>query len=196
MDLEARIHEQFGEHGTALLASSLALAVPIARAAEWMVEALSDDRKIIACANAPADAECERFVSALLGRFERERLALAAISLSARRPPPGVNAGSDMLPHFARQIEGIARPGDVLVALSASGNCQNVVDAVIAAHERDMRVVAITGQSGGALAAELFDSDVHLAIPAERLIVVQAIERVVFNCLCDAMDWNFLGDEA
>jgi len=195
MDLAARIHEQFDEYATALLASSEVLTGPLARAAERMVEALSDDHKIIACANAPGDAECERLVGALLGRFERDRLALPALSLLAKRgqeQAPGLSA----LPDFARQIEGVGRPGDVLVALSAHGDCENVVGAVIAAHERDMYVVAITGRAGGGVASALNLSDVHIAIPTERIILVEAMQRVVLNCLCDAIDWNFLGDEA
>jgi D-sedoheptulose 7-phosphate isomerase len=196
MNLAARIHEQFDEHATALLASAELLATPLARAAERMVEALSDDHKIIACANAPGDAECERLVGALLGRFERDRLALPALSLLAKRGQEGAPSGFSALPDFARQIEGVGRPGDVLVALSAHGDCENVVGAVIAAHERDMYVVAITGRRGGAVAAALNSSDVHIAIPSERIILVEAMQRVVLNCLCDAMDWNFLGDEA
>jgi D-sedoheptulose 7-phosphate isomerase len=195
MNLAARIQEQFDEHATALLAASEVLGAPLARAAECMVEALSDDHKIIACANAPLNAECERLVGALLGRFERERLALPALSLAARQSQDGPLAGVALLPDFARQIEGIARPGDVLVALSVNGDCENVVEAVAAAHERDMHVVAVTGRRGGAVAAALIRGDVHLAIPSERAILIEAMQRVVLNCLCDAIDWNFLGDE-
>ena len=196
MTLAERIHQQFGEHAQALLASTELLIAPLSAAAESMVAALSDDHKIIACANAPGDAECDRLVSSLLGRFERDRLALPAISLSDKRGQDRLAFAAHSVPDFARQIEGLGRPGDVLVAMSSLGNCSNVFDAVTTAHERGIQVIAITGGNGGIVAEALHHSDIHLALPSERAVIIDAMQHIVLNCLCDAIDWNFLGDEA
>jgi D-sedoheptulose 7-phosphate isomerase len=195
MTLAERIQQQFGEHAKALLASTELLIAPLSGAAECMVAALSDDHKIIACANAPGDAECERLVSSLLGRFERDRLALPAIALGAKHGQERLAPAAQSVPDFARQIEGLGRPGDVLLALSSLGNCSNVFDAVNTAHERGMQVIAITGGNGGMVAEALQQSDVHLLLPSERAIIIDAMQHIVLNCLCDAIDWNFLGDE-
>jgi D-sedoheptulose 7-phosphate isomerase len=195
MTLAERIQQQFDEHARALLASSELLIAPLSAAAESMVAALSDDHKIIACANAPGDAECDRVVSSLLGRFERDRLALPAISLSAKQGQQRYPLAAQSVPDFARQIEGLGRPGDVLLALSSLGNCSNVFDAVNTAHQRGMQVIALTGGNGGIVAEALNQSDVHLLLPSERAVIIDAMQHIVLNCLCDAIDWNFLGDE-
>ena len=195
MTLAERIQQQFGEHAQALLASTELLIAPLSAAAESMVAALSDDNKIIACANAPGDAECERLVSSLVGRFERGRLALPAISLSAKLGQERHVFAAQSVPDFARQIEGLGRPGDVLLALSSLGSCSNVFDAVTTAHQRGMQVIAITGGNGGMVAEALHQSDIHLALPSERAIIIEAMQHIVLNCLCDAIDWNFLGDD-
>ena len=196
MTLAERIQQQFGEHATALLASTELLIAPLGAAAESMVAALSDDHKIIACANAPGDAECERLVSSLLGRFERDRLALPAIALSAKHGQERIAFAAQSVPDFARQIEGLGRPGDVLLAMSSLGTCSNVFDAINSAHERGMHVIAITGGNGGMVVEALQQSDIHLALPSERVVIIDAMQHIVLNCLCDAIDWNFLGDEA
>ncbi len=160
-----------------------------------MVGALSDDHKIITCANSPSDAECERLVSVLLGRFERERLALPALSLSTKMGQDRNTLQDQSAPDFARQLEGLGRSGDVLLAMSFLGNCSNVLNTVLSAQQRGMRVIAITGKNGGVIGEALIESDVHIAVPSERMVVVDALQRIVINCLCDAIDWNLLGDE-
>jgi D-sedoheptulose 7-phosphate isomerase len=196
MTLGERIQQQFDEHAKAMQSVTELLVEPLSSATEAMVAALSDDHKIIACANAPCDAECERLVSALVGRFERDRLALPAVALSAKHGQDRNAFSEQSVPDFARQIEGIGRPGDVFVALSLFGNCQNVLEATAVAHDRHLRVIALTGRSGGLLSETLIDGDVHLALPSDRAVIIEAMQRIVLNCLCDAIDWNFLGDEA
>ena len=196
MTLGERIQQQLGDHAKALHTASELLAEPLSEAVECMVGALSDDHKIIACANAPSDADCERLVGVLLGRFERDRLALPALSLSTKIGQDTNSNQDQSTPDFARQIEGLGRSGDVLLAMSSLGNCSNVLSAVLAAQQRGMRVIAITGKNSGLIAEALIESDVHIAVPSERLAVVDALQRIVLNCLCDAIDWNLLGDEA
>jgi len=92
-------------------------------------------------------------------------------------------------------VQAIGHPGDVLIAISTSGNSANVLAAAQAAHAKDMTVVALTGRTGGRLVELLTDTDVHIAMPHDRTARIQEVHLLALHCLCDAVDFQLLGDQ-
>ena len=196
MELAQRIVRQFDDSARSIRSSSDALLEPIARAVDTMFQALSDDHKILACGNGGSAADAQHFSAELIGRFERERLPLAAIALSVDTSTLTAVANDYSFDQvFAKQVTGLGRAGDVLFAISTSGNSKNVIAAIEAAYARDMRVVALTGKGGGAIGELLRDDDVHICVPHDRTARIQEVHLLVLHCLCDGIDWHLLGDE-
>jgi len=191
----ARAHTHFDDAIAALQASRAALAEPLAAGVDMLFDALSNNGKILACGNGGSAGDAQHFIAELVGRFERERLPLAGVTLSADTSiltAVGNDYGFDHV--FERQVNALGQPGDVLVAISTSGNSANVVRAVAAAHERDMGVIALTGRSGGELAKCLTNGDVHLCVPHPRTMRIQEVHIVLLHALCDGIDALLLGD--
>ena len=196
MSLIPRIARHFEESAQLKLAAAESLAAPIERAVELMVMALSNDRKLLACGNGGSAGDAQHFAAELVGRFERERLPLPAIALSTDTSVLTA-IGNDYGFHeiYSKQVQALGQAGDVLLAISTSGNSANVVAAVEAALERDMRVVALTGKGGGTLAGLLTDIDVHICVPHERTARIQETHLLVVHCLCDGIDVALFGGE-
>jgi len=196
MDLDQRITGHFEDCVRNTQNSAARLLEPIGRGIDCMVEALSNDHKILACGNGGSAADAQHFAAELIGRFERERLPLAAIALSTDTSimtAVGNDYAFDQV--FAKQVSGLGRPGDVLFAISTSGNSKNVVAAIEAAFARDMRVVALTGKGGGATGTMLRPQDVHICVPHDRTARIQEVHLLALHCLCDGIDWHLLGDD-
>ncbi len=191
-----RILEQFHESAELKIQAASVLAQPIAEAVELMFTALSNGNRILACGNGGSAADCQHFAAELIGRFERERLPLPAIALSTDTSVLTA-IGNDYGFHeiYSKQVQALGQAGDVLLAISTSGNSANVVAAVEAALERDMRVVALTGKGGGTLAGLLTDIDVHICVPHERTARIQETHLLVVHCLCDGIDVALFGGE-
>lgn len=196
MNLVERIHRQFDESVRLEQQAGPELGTQIAQAVELMVEAFSNDHKILACGNGGSAADCQHFAAELVGRFERERLPLAAIALTTDTSVlSAIGNDYDFDAVFAKQVQGLGRAGDVLLAISTSGNSSNVLAAVTAAHEREMQVVALTGKGGGRMNELLRSEDVHLCVPHDRTARIQEVHLLTLHCLCDGIDWLLLGDE-
>jgi D-sedoheptulose 7-phosphate isomerase len=196
MSLIARISRQFEESAQLKLASMEKLAGPVARAVEVMVAALAGDRKIMACGNGGSAADAQHLAAELVGRFERERPELAALALTTDTSILTAIANDYRFDEvFARQVRGLGQAGDVLVAISTSGNSANVIAAIDAAHERGLRVVALTGKGGGRIATMLSEEDVHLCVPHERTARIQEVHLLILHCLCDGIDAALLGEQ-
>jgi D-sedoheptulose 7-phosphate isomerase len=96
---------------------------------------------------------------------------------------------------FVKQVRALGQTDDVLLAISTSGNSRNVIEAIHAAHERQMAVVALIGRDGGSIAELLGDDDVHICVPHTRTARIQEVHLVCLHCLCDAIDCLLLGVE-
>ena len=145
------------------------------------------------CASA---ADAQHFAAELVGRFERERPELPAIALSTDTSLMTAVANDYSFEQvFAKQVRALGGKGDVLLAISTSGNSPNVVAAVQAAQEREMRVVALTGKGGGRIGELLASGDVHLCVPHDRTARIQEVHLLTIHCLCDAIDATLLGDD-
>ncbi len=194
MDLISRISENFSESAHLKLQSMDALASPIAEAAERMVQCLKRDGKILACGNGGSAADCQHFSAELLNRFEMERPALAAIALTTDTSTiTSIANDYDFEQIFSKQVRGLGRAGDVLLAISTSGNSRNVLAAIEAAHESEMTVVALTGRNGGKMAGVLAADDIHICVPAESTARIQEVHLLTLHCICDAIDCLLLG---
>ena len=173
------------------------LAPPIARAASLITECLFSDGKILSCGNGGSASDAQHFSAELVGRFERERPELPAISLSTDTSLLTAIANDYAFEQvFAKQVRALGAKGDVLLAISTSGNSPNIVAAIAAAHEREMRVVALTGKGGGRAGELLLPEDVHVCVPHDRTMRIQEVHLLFIHCLCDAIDATLLGDEA
>jgi D-sedoheptulose 7-phosphate isomerase len=189
MSLSARIHHQFADSIATKQAAAPAMAASIEAAIHVMVNSLKQDGKIMACGNGGSAADAQHFAAELLNRFEMERPPLAAVALTTDSSTLTSIANDYRYEEvFSKQVLGLGRKGDVLLAISTSGNSANVIEAIHAAHQRGVKVVALTGKQGGKMAALLKEGDVHLCVPSERTARIQEVHLVVLHCLCDGID--------
>ena len=196
MDLIARVARNFEDSAHTKLNAIEALAAPIAAGIEIMTNSLLNGGKILACGNGGSAADAQHFAAELVGRFEVERQELAAIALTTDSSILTAIANDyayNVI--FAKQVRALGRSGDVLLAISTSGNSGNVMEAIQAAHDADMRVVALTGKGGGKIGEMLREGDVHLCVPADRTARIQEVHLLSIHCICDGIDCLLLGVE-
>jgi len=191
-----RILAHFQESADLKQKAGTLLAQPIADAIELMFNALSNGNKILACGNGGSAGDAQHFAAELVGRFERERFPLPAISLSTDTSiitAVGNDYSFDEI--FRKQVQALGQAGDLLLAISTSGNSANVLAAAEAALEREMRVVALTGKDGGKLGKLLTDADVHINVPHARTARIQEVHLTAIHALCDGLDVALFGEE-
>jgi D-sedoheptulose 7-phosphate isomerase len=191
-----RILAHFQESAELKLKSAAALAQPISQAIELMFNALSNGNKILACGNGGSAGDAQHFAAELVGRFERERFPLPAISLTTDTSIiTAVGNDYSFREIFSKQVQAFGQAGDILLAISTSGNSGNVLAAAEAALEREMRIVALTGKDGGQLAKMLTDADVHINVPHSRTARIQEVHLVAIHSICDGLDVALFGEE-
>ena len=194
--LEQRIQRQFFDSADLKYQAAEALSRPIADAAQALLGSLTAGGKVLVCGNGGSAADAQHFAAEFVGRFERERPGLAALALTTDSSILTAIANDYAYEQvYAKQVQALGQPGDVLIAISTSGNSANVLAAVRAAHERELTVVALTGRGGGALAGALADTDVHICVPHERTARIQEVHLLALHCLCDAVDHQLLGEQ-
>ncbi len=196
MSLSERISGHFKASAQTKLNAAAALTPVIEAAARLMVHTLTQGGKIMACGNGGSAADAQHFASEMVNRFEQERPGLAAIALTTDTSTLTSIANDYAYEQvFARQVKALGLPGDILLAISTSGNSPSILQAVMAAHTRGMSVIALTGFSGGRLAEQLSHTDVFLCVPAESTARIQEVHLLTIHCLCDAVDSVLLGVE-
>ena len=194
--LEQRIQQNFIDSADLKYQSAQALSKPIAQAVQAVLACVTSGGKVLACGNGGSAADAQHFAAEFVGRFERERPELGAIALTTDSSILTAIANDyDYARVFAKQVRALGQPGDVLLALSTSGNSASIVAAVEAAHEREMSVVALTGRGGGKIGGMLRETDVHICVPHERTARIQEVHILALHCLCDGVDAQLLGDQ-
>lgn len=194
--LEQRIQQHFIDSADLKYQTAQLLSKPIADAVQAILACVTSGGKVLACGNGGSAADAQHFAGEFVGRFERERPELAAIALTTDTSVLTCIANDyDYSVVYSRQVRALGSSGDVLLAISTSGNSANVLAAIEAAHERDMTVVALTGRSGGKMAQALRDTDVHICVPHDRTIRIQEVHILVIHCICDAVDNQLLGEQ-
>lgn len=195
MSLAQRIQSQFDDSIAAKQAALAVMAASIEAAARAMATSLAAGGKVMACGNGGSAADSQHFAAELLNRFEKERPPLAAIALTTDTSTLTSIANDYAYDQvFAKQVTALGRTGDVLLAISTSGNSPNVMTAITAAHARGVRVVALTGKGGGKIATLLAGDDIHLCVPADRTARIQEVHLLTIHCLCDGIDALILGE--
>lgn len=196
MDLIARVAKHFEDSAQTKLNAVDMMAAPIAAAIETMTNCLINGGKILACGNGGSAADAQHFAAELVGRFEAERQELAAIALTTDSSILTAIANDySFNVIYAKQVRALGQPGDVLLAISTSGNSANIIEAIKAAHSNDLTVVALTGKGGGQIGSLLREGDIHICVPAERTARIQETHLLAIHCLCDGIDCLLLGVE-
>lgn len=187
MDLIQRTAQNFEECSQVTLASLEKLAAPVAGAIELLTDSLFNNGKILVIGDGSAAADASQFAALLAGRFEMDRPPLPAVALPGPWPQ-----GADAA---VQALRALGHPGDVLLLIANEEPSRALLEAMEAAQERDMRVVALTGGAGHALEPQLAPLDIHIGVPTERRARIQEVQRLVLHCLCDGIDCLFLGVE-
>jgi D-sedoheptulose 7-phosphate isomerase len=189
--LSQRVSAQFAESAQLKLEAARSLAAPLARAAALLAETLKGGGKVLACGNGGSAADAQHFAAELINRFEIERAPLAAVALTTDSSTLTSIANDYAYEQvFSKQLRGIGRRGDALLAISTSGNSRNVIEAMQAAHELGLRVVALTGNGGGNMARLVSPEDVHVCVPHKRTARIQEVHLLALHCLCDGIDFQ------
>jgi len=196
MDMQARIRLNFEQSIRTKQDAMEALAEPIERAATRMVEALMSNHKVLSCGNGGSAGDAQHFSSEMLNRFEMERPGLPAIALTTDSSTITSIANDYSYEEiFSKQVRALGQSGDLLLAISTSGNSDNLIRAIEAAHERDVAVIALTGRDGGKMADTLEGGDVEIRVPGTSTARIQEVHLLCIHCLCDLVDRQLLGVE-
>jgi D-sedoheptulose 7-phosphate isomerase len=194
--LSARVAAHFAESANLKQLASKALAAPIAAAGILLAECLRAGGKVLACGNGGSAADAQHFAAELINRFERERAPLAALALTTDTSTLTSIANDYSYDEvFSKQVRALGRKGDVLLAISTSGNSASVVEGIRAAHELGIPVIALSGNGGGKIAPMLIPGDIHLCVPHARTARIQEVHLLVLHCLCDAIDFKLFGEK-
>ncbi len=194
MDSLQRVREHFAESIATKQTAADALAESIAAAGQVLAESLLADGKILSCGNGGSAADAQHFSSELLNRFEMERPGLPAMALTTDASTvTSISNDYSYEEIFSKQVRALGKPQDVLLGISTSGNSENVIRAIEAAHERGMKVVALSGRDGGRMAGLFAEGDVEIRVPATRTARIQEVHLLVIHCLCDLIDTTLLG---
>jgi len=187
--LSERVSAHFAESAKLKLAAVEQMKAPLVRGIELMVDSLRKGGKILSCGNGGSAADAQHFAAELVNRFERERPPLAAIALST--DTSGLTSIANDYAYqqvFSKPLRAFGKREDVLLGISTSGNSGNVIDAIHAAHELGIRVIALTGNGGGKMAGLMRDDDVHLCVPHKTTARIQEVHLLCIHCLCDGID--------
>lgn len=189
MNPHERVIQQFHDSIRTKQMAMDSLAEAIAAGGALMANCLQHEGKILSCGNGGSAADAQHFSAELLNRFEMERPGLPAVALTTDSSTLTSIANDYAYEEvFSKQVRALGNDRDVLLAISTSGNSANVSRAVEAAHERGMRVVALTGRDGGAMADLMAEGDIEIRVPADRTSRIQEVHLLVLHCLCDLID--------
>jgi len=196
VDAEYRIRQHFQDSIQVKTQALEMLTMPIAQAAESMTKALLAEHKILSCGNGGSAGDAQHFSSEMLNRFEMERPGLPAISLTTDTSTLTSIANDYSFNEvFSKQVRALGQSGDVLLAISTSGRSENVIQAINAAHDRNMSVVVLSGRDGGSISHLLTEQDIEIRVPATSTARIQEVHILIIHCLCDLIDQQLLKQE-
>lgn len=189
-----RIKHNFSESIQTKIDAADTITESIATASERVVQCLLDGHKIMSCGNGGSACDAMHFSGEMLNRFKHERPNLPAIALTADISTI-TSIANDYSYHeiFAKQLRALAQPGDLLLAISTSGNSPNILNTIKAAHDRNLNVIALTGNDGGKMAELLKEGDIEIRVPAIETARIQETHLLIIHCICDVIDYQLFG---
>lgn len=192
-----QIKANFTESIQTKIAATETMAESIAYAAQMIVHALISGNKILTCGNGGSATDAQRFSSELLNRYERERPSLPAIALTADTSTLTSIANDYSYDEvYSKQVRALGQSGDILLAISTSGNSRNIITAMEAALSRDMTIIALTGKDGGEMAGLLGPNDIEMRVPSNRTARIQEVHLLVIHILCESIDNSLFPDHS
>ena len=193
--LEQRIEQHFIDSADLKYQAAQVLSKPIAAAVSAVLASVTSGGKVLACGNGGSAADAQHFAAEFVGRYERERPELAALALTTDTSIITAIANDYSFNDiYAKQVRALGQAGDVLLAITTSGNSANILAAIDAAHSRDMTVVALTGKGGGKMNDVLGETDIHICVPHDRTARIQEVHILALHCMCDGVDAMLLGE--
>ena len=194
MDLIARISKNFQDSINTKQLSAEMLAEPISKSAQIITQCFLNGGKVLSCGNGGSAGDAQNFSSEMLNRFEMERPGLPAIALTTDSSTVTSIANDYSYNQvFSKQVTALGHAGDVLLAISTSGNSENVTMAIDAAHDRDMTIIALDGKSGGEMSSLLSLNDIEIRVPSDSTARIQEVHLLVIHCICDLVDHQLMG---
>ena len=194
MDPLQRTREYFNVSTQLILETSEQIASSIVTAAEMITSCLLKEKKVLACGNGGSAASAQHFSSIMLNRFELERPGLPAICLAADTSTlTSIANDYQYADVFSKQIRAIGQAGDVLVAISTSGDSHNIIHAIDAAHDREMQIIALTGREGGQVTDLMAGTDLEIRVPSWSTARIQELHIIIIHSICDLIDQHLLG---
>ena len=191
---EARVAELFQQSAALKAKLATEMATPVANAAELIANSILDGNKVMSCGNGGSASDAQHFSGEMLNRFEMERPGLPAIALSTDCSTlTAIGNDYSFSEIFSKQVQALGQPGDLLLAISTSGNSANIVKAIEAAHNREMNVIAMTGREGGAIGPLLRPGDIELRVSSNSTPRIQEVHILIIHSLCDLVDRQLLG---
>ncbi len=195
MDLLNRIKQNFQQSILTKQMAAETLAQPILLAGQLLTQCLLNGGKILSCGNGGSAGDAQHFSSEMLNRFEMERPGLPAIALTTDSSTLTSIANDYSYQQiFSKQVTALGQSGDILLAISTSGNSDNVNSAIYAAHERDMQVIALSGKEGGSMSECMSNNDIEIRVPSDSTARIQEVHLLVIHCLCDLIDHQLMGE--
>jgi len=196
MDPVQRVLDNFNESIKLKTEASGQLAPLIVSAAEIVINCLLNEGKVLSCGNGGSAGDAQHFSSEMLNRFEMERPGLPAIALTTDTSTlTSIANDYQFADIFSRQIRALGQPGDILLAISTSGESHNIVHAIDAAHDRDMRVIILSGREGGQVADLVSETDIEIRVPSWSTARIQEVHLMIIHSICDLIDRHLLGQE-
>ena len=196
MDLVQRVIKNFNESIQLKIQICEQLAPKIVEAAVIIVDGLLDEKKILSCGNGGSAADAQHFSSEMLNRFEMERPSLPAIALTTDSSTlTSIANDYQFADIFSKQIRALGNPGDILLAISTSGESHNIIHAIDAAHDKEINVIALTGREGGQIADLMQNVDVEIRVSSWSTARIQEVHIMIIHSICDLIDQKLLGYE-
>ena len=194
MDQLQRTKEYLNESVQLILETSEQIAPAIVSASEMITDCLLSENKVLSCGNGGSAASALHFSSVMLNRLEFERPGLPAICLASDTATlTSIANDYQYADIFSKQIRAIGQPGDVLMAITTSGDAHNIIHAIDAAHDRKMNIIALTGREGGQITDLITEADLEIRVPNWSMARIQELHIIIIHSICDLIDRHLLG---